>query len=196
MVRRPWPRVSSTPPTECFGARYGSRTLSVLHHASLLRPISTETSFPTIRNAFLERVVALETAWWLAFGVLLLCLGAKGSPIIHWIFESTTGNVWSAAFIVLSLGIALAGFRHPRLVRIGLILRTAMISLGWAISQGRLLIEQLGTNPGNHLIEGSLSDLLTTLFIGLSLVLPAYFYLLWVFKRPERRHRSSQTYRR
>ena len=158
---------------------------SVLHHAQLAASyLYFETSFPTIRNAFLERVVALETAWWLAFGVLLLCLGAKGSPIIHWIFESTTGNIWSAAFIVLSLGIALAGFRHPRLVRIGLILRTAMISLGWAISQGRLLIEQLGTNPEHHLVEGSLSDLLTTLFIGLSLVLPAYFYLLWVFKRP------------
>ena len=51
---------------------------SVLHHAQLAASyLYFETSFPTIRNAFLERVVALETAWWLAFGVLLLCLGAR-----------------------------------------------------------------------------------------------------------------------
>ena len=38
-----------------------------------------ETSFPTIRNAFLERVVALETAWWLALGFSTLPW-SKGKP--------------------------------------------------------------------------------------------------------------------
>lgn len=158
---------------------------SVLHHSQLAASyLYFETSFPTLRNAFIERVVALETAWWLAFGVLLLCLGAKGSPIIDWVIHTTTGNTWFLAFIALSIGIALAGSRKPSLVRSGLIIRTALISFGWALSQGRLLIEQLGTNPEHHLSEGSLADLITTLLIGLSLVLPAYFYLLWVFKRP------------
>lgn len=159
---------------------------SILHHAQLAASyLSFETSFPTLRNAFVERVVALETAWWLAFGVLLLCLGAKGSPIIDWVMHSTGGHIWFLTFIALSIGIAVTGARHPSLVRLGLIVRTGLISFGWALSQGRLLIAQLGAAPIDHLTEGSLSDLITTLLIGLSLVLPAYFYLLWVFKRPK-----------
>lgn len=158
---------------------------SVLHHSQLAASyLYFETSFPTLRNAFIERVVALETAWWLAFGVLLLCLGAKGSPIVDWVMHAPSGNTWFLAFIILSVSIAVAGSRQPSLVRIGLILRTTLISFGWALSQGQLLINQLGADPAHHLTEGSLADLITTLMIGLSLVLPAYLYLLWVFKRP------------
>ena len=115
-----------------------------------------------------------------AFGVLLLCLGAK-VPIVDWVMH-TQVETPGFAFIILSVSIAVAGSRQPSLVNWPHSQNSS--HLVWVGAHKATLNQSAWCRSAHHLTEGSLADLITTLMIGLSLVLPAYLYLLWVFKRP------------
>ena len=82
-------------------------------------------------------------------------------------------------------------FNHPviRLLRITVAIQVSLIMLGWFAIQFPVLVFE---KNGNHLTfyntqapYATLYQLVIALFVGLILIIPSFYFLFKVFKRPK-----------
>jgi cytochrome d ubiquinol oxidase subunit II len=141
-----------------------------------------------------KRYVQLSKAFLFAtivLGVLVFVAAeAQGHPIVEEFFKSPF-SIAALSMVVLLIPFIFYLFNHPNIAFLRIVagVQVSLIMLGWFAIQFPILIYE---KNGNHLTfyntqapYATLLQLLIALFVGLVLVIPAFYFLFKVYKAPK-----------
>lgn len=136
----------------------------------------------------LSKVFLLTAA---AAGVWVFAIAEwQGHHLFHSFFHSPF-SIAALAAVVLLIPVVFHLLDHPvtAYLRAAVSLQVALVMLGWFAIQFPILVFE---KNGNHLTfyntqapQATLYQLLIALFVGLALVVPSFYFLFRVFKKPE-----------
>jgi cytochrome d ubiquinol oxidase subunit II len=137
------------------------------------------------RYVQLSKVFLLSTV---AMGMLVFVVAqAYGHDLFKEFFRSPI-SITALSAVVVMIPLIFYLFNHPNIVYLRVVggIQVSLIMLGWFAIQFPILIYQ---KNGDHLTfyntqapEATLLQLLIALFVGLILVIPAFYFLFKVFK--------------
>lgn len=154
-----------------------------------------ETTYPVEQKRYkrFSRMFLLATV---IFGILVFITAElQGHHLVRAFFKSWL-SITAMGLVVLITPVIFYLFSHPiiRVLRIAVAFQVSLIMLGWFAIQFPVLVFE---KNGNHLTfyntqapYATLYQLVIALFVGLLLILPSFYFLFKVFKKPKNDNRD------